>query len=85
MMMGLVLRDQTMEYRLRVLEKKIDSLENTISYDEKMILDLSDMIYKNSIKIDNLEKSIGTIIKKLREDNQKFAVSLNSEERPPHY
>ena len=74
-----------MEYRLRVLEKKIDSLENTISYDEKMILDLSDMIYKNSIKIDNLEKSIGTIIKKLREDNQKFAVSLNSEERPPHY
>ena len=74
-----------MEYRLRVLEKKIDSLENTISYDEKMILDLSDMIYKNSIKIDNLEKSIGTIINKLREDNQKFAVSLNSEERPPHY
>jgi len=50
---------------------------------EKQFDELNQVIYKQSLKIDELEKSVSSLNDKL--DQNQNAESNNQLERPPHY
>lgn len=64
------------------LEQRLIELEVKISYQDKIIEDLSDVLYKQQQQIMSLEKSLD-LLKKLVEsvgDNE-----IRGHEKPPHY
>jgi len=65
------------------MQDKVIQIEEHLIHLEKQFDELNQVIYKQSLKIDELEKSVSSLNDKL--DQNQNAESNNQLERPPHY
>ena len=63
------------------LEKQIINLETTVTYQEELISQLNEVVYKQGKELALLQKQIESIIKQLSDSNQ----PMGKEPPPPHY
>jgi len=65
------------------MQDKVIQIEEHLIHLEKQFDELNQVIYKQSLKIDELEKSVSSLNDKL---DQNQSVEFNNQlERPPHY
>ena len=64
-------------------EKRIVDLEIKIAHAERTIEDLSDVLYKQQVQIQKLEKDLALISKKMQGSQELEIGPAN--EKPPHY
>ena len=65
------------------MQDKVIQIEEHLIHLEKQFDELNQVIYKQSLKIDELEKSVSSLNDKL---DQNQNIESNSQlERPPHY
>lgn len=65
------------------MQDKVIQIEEHLIHLEKQFDELNQVIYKQSLKIDELEKSVSRLNDKL--DQNQSVESNNQLERPPHY
>jgi uncharacterized coiled-coil protein SlyX len=65
------------------MQDKVIQIEEHLIHLEKQFDELNQVIYKQSLRIDELEKSVSSLNDKL--DQNQNAESNNQLERPPHY
>ena len=65
------------------MQDKVIQIEEHLIHLEKQFDELNLVIYKQSLKIDELEKSVSSLNDKL--DQNQNVESNNQLERPPHY
>jgi len=65
------------------MQDKVIQIEEHLIHLEKQFDELNQVIYKQSQKIDELEKSVSSLNDKL--DQNQSVESNNQLERPPHY
>ena len=65
------------------MQDKVIQIEEHLIHLEKQFDELNQVIYKQSLKIDELEKLVSSLNDKL--DQNQNAESNNQLERPPHY
>ena len=65
------------------MQDKVIQIEEHLIHLEKQFDELNQVIYKQSLKIDELEKSVSSLNDKL--DQNQNIESNNQLERPPHY
>ena len=65
------------------MQDKVIQIEEHLIHLEKQFDELNQVIYKQSLKIDELEKSVLSLNDKL--DQNQSVESNNQLERPPHY
>jgi uncharacterized coiled-coil protein SlyX len=65
------------------MQDKVIQIEEHLIHLEKQFDELNQVIYKQSLKIDELEKSVSSLNDKL--DQNQNLESNNQLERPPHY
>jgi uncharacterized coiled-coil protein SlyX len=65
------------------MQDKVIQIEEHLIHLEKQFDELNQVIYKQSLKIDELEKSVSSLNDKL--DQNQSIESNNQLERPPHY
>ena len=65
------------------MQDKVIQIEEHLIHLEKQFDELNQAIYKQSLKIDELEKSVSSLNDKL--DQNQSVESNNQLERPPHY
>ena len=65
------------------MQDKVIQIEEHLIHLEKQFDELNQVIYKQSLKIDELEKSVSSFNDKL--DQNQNVESNNQLERPPHY
>jgi|DEB0MinimDraft_4_1074332.scaffolds.fasta_scaffold20497_2 uncharacterized coiled-coil protein SlyX len=65
------------------MQDKVIQIEEHLIHLEKQFDELNQVIYKQSLKIDELEKSVSSLNDKL--DQNQSVESNNQLERPPHY
>ena len=65
------------------MQDKVIQIEEHLIHLEKQFDELNQVIYKQSLKIDELEKSVSSLNDKL--DQNQNVESKNQLERPPHY
>ena len=65
------------------MQDKVIQIEEHLIHLEKQFDELNQVIYKQSLKIDELEKSVSSLNDKL--DQNQNVDSNNQSERPPHY
>jgi uncharacterized coiled-coil protein SlyX len=65
------------------MQDKVIHIEEHLIHLEKQFDELNQVIYKQSLKIDELEKSVSSLNDKL--DQNQNVESNNQLERPPHY
>ena len=65
------------------MQDKIIQIEEHLIHLEKQFDELNQVIYKQSLRIDELEKSVSSLNDKL--DQNQSVESNNQLERPPHY
>jgi uncharacterized coiled-coil protein SlyX len=65
------------------MQDKVIQIEENLIHLEKQFDELNQVIYKQSLKIDELEKSVSSLNDKL--DQNQNVESNNQLERPPHY
>ena len=65
------------------MQDKVIQIEENLIHLEKQFDELNQVIYKQSQKIDELEKSVSSLNDKL--DQNQSVESNNQLERPPHY
>ncbi|MDC0446813.1 SlyX family protein [Gammaproteobacteria bacterium] len=65
------------------MQDKVIQIEEHLIHLEKQFDELNQVIYKQSLKIDELEKSVSSLNDKL--DQNQSLESNNQLERPPHY
>ncbi|MEK9574762.1 MAG: SlyX family protein [Gammaproteobacteria bacterium] len=65
------------------MQDKVIQIEEHLIHLEKQFDELNQVIYKQSLKIDELEKSVSSLNDKL--DQNQNVESNNQLERPPHY
>jgi len=65
------------------MQDKVIQIEEHLIHLEKQFDELNQVIYKQSLKIDELEKSVSSLNDKL--DQNQSEESNNQLERPPHY
>jgi SlyX protein len=66
-------------------EKRLEALENKMSYQEMTISDLSAQAYAQSLKIDALEKLVRQAAERLKELAGVESAPMPADKRPPHY
>lgn len=66
------------------MEEKIVNIETRLAFQDDTIQELSDVIYRQQQKIDQLEKTLQALLNKVQDlmegGNEKIV-----DERPPHY
>jgi uncharacterized coiled-coil protein SlyX len=65
------------------MQDKVIQIEEHLIHLEKQFDELNQVIYKQSLKIEELEKSVSSLNDKL--DQNQSVESNNQLERPPHY
>ena len=65
------------------MQDKVILIEEHLIHLEKQFDELNQVIYKQSLKIDELEKLVSSLNDKL--DQNQNVDSNNQSERPPHY
>jgi uncharacterized coiled-coil protein SlyX len=65
------------------MQDKVIQIEEHLIHLEKQFDELNQVIYKQSLRIDELEKSVSSLNDKL--DQNQNVESNNQLERPPHY
>ena len=65
------------------MQDKVIQIEEHLIHLEKQFDELNQVIYKQSLKIDELEKSVSSLNDKL--DQNQSLESNNQLDRPPHY
>jgi len=65
------------------MQDKVIQIEEHLIHLEKQFDELNQVIYKQSLRIDELEKSVSSLNDKL--DQNQNAESNNQLEKPPHY
>jgi uncharacterized coiled-coil protein SlyX len=65
------------------MQDKVIQIEEHLIHLEKQFDELNQVIYKQSLRIDELEKSVSSLNDKL--DQNQSVESNNQLERPPHY
>ena len=65
------------------MQDKVIQIEEHLIHLEKQFDELNQVIYKQSLKIDELEKSVSSLNDKL--DQNQNVESNNQLEKPPHY
>ena len=65
------------------MQDKVIQIEEHLIHLEKQFDELNQVVYKQSLRIDELEKSVSSLNDKL--DQNQNAESNNQLERPPHY
>ena len=65
------------------MQDKVIQIEEHLIHLEKQFDELNQVIYKQSLRIDELEKSVSNLNDKL--DQNQSVESNNQLERPPHY
>lgn len=65
------------------MQDKVIQIEEHLIHLEKQFDELNQVIYKQSLKIDELEKSVSSLNDKL--DQNQSVESNNQLEKPPHY
>jgi uncharacterized coiled-coil protein SlyX len=65
------------------MQDKVIQIEEHLIHLEKQFDELNQVIYKQSLRIDELEKSVSSLNDKL--DQNQNIESNNQLERPPHY
>ena len=65
------------------MQDKVIQIEEHLIHLEKQFDELNQVIYKQSLKIDELEKLVSSLNDKL--DQNQNVDSNNQSERPPHY
>jgi uncharacterized coiled-coil protein SlyX len=65
------------------MQDKVIQIEEHLIHLEKQFDELNQVIYKQSLKIDELEKSVSSLNDKL--DQNQNVESNNQLERPPHF
>ena len=65
------------------MKDKVIQIEEHLIHLEKQYDELNQVIYKQSLRIDELEKSVSSLNDKL--DQNQNIESNNQLERPPHY
>ena len=65
------------------MQDKVIQIEEHLIHLEKQFDELNQVIYKQSLRIDELEKSVASLNDKL--DQNQSVESNNQLERPPHY
>ena len=65
------------------MQDKVIQIEEHLIHLEKQFDELNQVIYKQSLRIDELEKSVSSLNDKL--DQNQNVDSNNQSERPPHY
>jgi len=65
------------------MQDKVIQIEENLIHLEKQFDELNQVIYKQSLRIDELEKSVTSLNDKL--DQSQNVDSNNLLERPPHY
>jgi len=65
------------------MQDKVIQIEENLIHLEKQFDELNQVIYKQSLRIDELEKSVSSLNDKL--DQSQSVDSNNLLERPPHY
>ena len=70
-------------YSRNFMQDKVIQIEEHLIHLEKQFDELNQVIYKQSLKIDELEKSVSSLNDKL--DQNQSVESNNQLERPPHY
>jgi uncharacterized coiled-coil protein SlyX len=65
------------------MQDKVIQIEEHLIHLEKQFDELNQVIYKQSLRIDELEKSVSSLNDKL--DQNQNVESNNQLEKPPHY
>jgi uncharacterized coiled-coil protein SlyX len=65
------------------MQDKVIQIEEHLIHLEKQFDELNQVVYKQSLRIDELEKSVSSLNDKL--DQNQSVESNNQLERPPHY
>ena len=65
------------------MQDKVIEIEEHLIHLEKQFDELNQVVYKQSLRIDELEKSVSSLNDKL--DQNQNVESNNQLERPPHY
>ena len=65
------------------MQDKVIQIEEHLIHLEKQFDELNQVVYKQSLRIDELEKSVSSLNDKL--DQNQNIESNNQLERPPHY
>jgi uncharacterized coiled-coil protein SlyX len=65
------------------MQDKVIQIEEHLIHLEKQFDELNQVIYKQSLRIDELEKSVSSLNDKL--DQNQSVESNNQLEKPPHY
>ena len=68
-----------------MLDDKIISLETRFAFQEKLITELNEIVYKQQMQIDYLMEQVPEIIKKLKKSEGENVQSIQDETPPPHY
>jgi SlyX protein len=66
-------------------EQRFVDLETKLAHQEHLLLELNDIITKQQENIMRLEKLCDSIIERVRSLSEAAPVSVNVEEKPPHY
>lgn len=66
-------------------EDRLVDIETKIAFQENIIKDLSDEVYKQQKQIDSLNESLKLLLDQLRESSP-LSTGINlQDEKPPHY
>ena len=66
-------------------EDRLVDIETKIAFQENIIKDLSDEVYKQQKQIDSLNESLKLLLDQLRESSS-LSTGINlQDEKPPHY
>ena len=66
-------------------EKQIIELENKVTFLERTVQELNEVIYSQQKKLDALESASKKMAKALRDLNDSSADGMPASEKPPHY
>ncbi len=68
------------------VENRLTDIETKHSYQEKLIQDLSDVVYEQQQQIDSLAKKLNGLVKQLQDLSETVPqMSAPTDEKPPHY
>ncbi len=71
--------------KLILTEKRLDTIETKIAYQEQTISELNSVIIEQQKTIDRLEKTLKTVTDKIREIADSAGSDKGTNSKPPHY
>jgi SlyX protein len=69
----------------RDFERRLIELESKISFQESELLDMSEAVMNQDVRIERLEATVRSLREKMKEAAGEGQPPLPANERPPHY